>query len=369
MPPADEDDPYALLSHIQGFDSFSLSPESSLEEITRAFQTQTLIWHPDKNPADPQALDTYRRMQRAYNLLRDPSSRMSLHAKQEGREQPPRVEATTRQPPPQDLGEPPASARPFAYVDKEPVANTPAHKAGLRRGDALLRIGEAAHLRDVQSTLEGSLHAALPVLLVSKEGHFLKKWVVPCAWDPCNPASLLGCQMSDSCPIDLLSSHALERRGREAEEEEEPPPPRSQPNPPPRSSGCARCALAVLSLLGLVLSFPLLLYPLYTFSLHDVLQLSFVQCTELSSHNLQSAATTPSLPLTPSALRTRQLPGRMMKPFSAANLPPDSLDTEFSQQARGEGGSGGGERGWEEGEGDGQGQREGTRNRDREKLK
>jgi hypothetical protein len=31
---------YALLTNIQGFDSFSLGPSSSPEEIARAFQTQ-----------------------------------------------------------------------------------------------------------------------------------------------------------------------------------------------------------------------------------------------------------------------------------------------------------------------------------------
>lgn len=39
-----EENAYALLTNIQGFDSFSLSPSSSVEEISRAFQTQSLIW-------------------------------------------------------------------------------------------------------------------------------------------------------------------------------------------------------------------------------------------------------------------------------------------------------------------------------------
>ena len=33
-------DVYALLTNIQGFDSFSLGPASTPEEIARAFQTQ-----------------------------------------------------------------------------------------------------------------------------------------------------------------------------------------------------------------------------------------------------------------------------------------------------------------------------------------
>ena len=59
---------YAILTNIQGFDSFQLGPNSTSEEITRAFQTQSLIWHPEKNPGDTQALQIYRRMQQAYQL-------------------------------------------------------------------------------------------------------------------------------------------------------------------------------------------------------------------------------------------------------------------------------------------------------------
>ena len=54
-----DENAYALLTNIQGFDSFSLGPHSSTEEIARAFQTQCLIWHPDKNPGDAQAALIY----------------------------------------------------------------------------------------------------------------------------------------------------------------------------------------------------------------------------------------------------------------------------------------------------------------------
>lgn len=33
---------YSILTNIQGFDSFQLGPHSSTDEITRAFQTQSL---------------------------------------------------------------------------------------------------------------------------------------------------------------------------------------------------------------------------------------------------------------------------------------------------------------------------------------
>ncbi|KOO35356.1 heat shock protein [Chrysochromulina tobinii] len=66
---------YALLTNIQGFDSFSLGPHSSIDEIQRAFHTQSLIWHPDKNPGDTQAVRIYKRMKRSYDILMDPTLR------------------------------------------------------------------------------------------------------------------------------------------------------------------------------------------------------------------------------------------------------------------------------------------------------
>lgn len=99
--------------------------------------------------------------------------------------------------PPEDLGAPPPSARPFAYVDKEPDSTTPAARAGLRRGDAILRIGDASQLGEVQGALKRSVDAPLPALVIDLHGRFMKKWIVPRTWDPLTPASLLGCQMSD----------------------------------------------------------------------------------------------------------------------------------------------------------------------------
>ena len=74
---------YTILTNIQGFDSFHLGPTSSTEEITRAFQTQSLIWHPEKNPGDVQALAVFRRMQQAYTLLMDAPSRAELDSRQQ----------------------------------------------------------------------------------------------------------------------------------------------------------------------------------------------------------------------------------------------------------------------------------------------
>ena len=269
-------DAYSLLTNIQGFDSFSLGPASTQEEIVRAFETQKLIWHPDRNPGDVQAAKVYQRMLAAYNALMDPEKRRKIdsglqtvpqavqqsassgtpsalrddaldasaadgasgaslsngasadddgvgvggydavaESPQQQQQQHGRVysalEASSMRLPMEDLGAPPPTARPFAYIDTTPGSSTPAGKAGLSRGDALLRIGDAAHLREVQSQLQASLHSPLPVLVIDVQGKFLKKWVVPHAWDPFAPSSFLGCQMSDQCPLDLVATHpALE---------------------------------------------------------------------------------------------------------------------------------------------------------------
>ena len=204
---------YTCLTEIQGCESFHLSPESSLEEIQRAYDTQIMIWHPDKNPGDAEALKQYKLIQRAYDTLKDPTRRAahdqrlldSLEsASSEDDSKPSRVEEPPRQPrPPEDLGKIPTTATPFAFVDRDPQPGTPAYDAGLERGDAILRIGDASHLQDVQSELQAGLNRPVPVLVVDFSGRFLKKWVVPHSWDSWAPASLLGCQMSDSCPIDL----------------------------------------------------------------------------------------------------------------------------------------------------------------------
>ena len=78
---ADISNAYTILSNIQGFDSFHLGPTSSPDEIKRAFQTQSLIWHPEKNPGDPQAQAVFRRMQQAYTLLMDTPSRAELDSR------------------------------------------------------------------------------------------------------------------------------------------------------------------------------------------------------------------------------------------------------------------------------------------------
>lgn len=66
---------YSVLSCIHGLNSFSLDPSSSQEDIVKAFQTQSLLYHPDNNPGDPEASRIYERIKRAYETLGDPTSR------------------------------------------------------------------------------------------------------------------------------------------------------------------------------------------------------------------------------------------------------------------------------------------------------
>ena len=164
------------------------------------------MWHPEKNPGDQHAREVYRRMEKAYSTLMDPDARARVDAKLAA---PANGDANGhggQQPAPEDLGAPPLQARPFAVVDKDPMPKTPAHAAGLRRGDAILKIGDAEHLRDVQAQLQASLGAPVAALVIDARGRFLK-FVVPHVWDEWAPQSLLGCQMSDSCPADLQPTH------------------------------------------------------------------------------------------------------------------------------------------------------------------
>ena len=340
--------------------------------FVHAARAQTLIWHPDKNPGDVQAERVYQRMEKAYNTLMDVEQRKAhdaaLLARANGtstrlvaradRDAPATctaadsssgsgslsaTELEKRQLPPEDLGAPPPTARPFAYIDKEPGSVTPAARAGLRRGDALLRIGEASHLRDVQAQLHASLHQPLPVLVIDMQGRFLKRWVVPHAWDYAAPASLLGCQMSDQCPTDLVATHPVEMadrqrhrnkhaaaasRDKEEEEEEEEDeddddedarhgkrrgapsaapsharPTSRMPRGPPsgaESAGpCwARALLLLTSLAGISLGGTIVIAPAVSYEIFDVWSLINLQCDDIIEY-ITVAAVPPYAPPPP----------------------------------------------------------------------
>ena len=77
----------------------------------------------------------------------------------------------------------PAGSRPFAYVNQQPLPETPAGCAGLTVGDALLSLGSARHLRDVQAVLVANVGRPVPVLCVDARGRYIRKQIVPRTWD------------------------------------------------------------------------------------------------------------------------------------------------------------------------------------------
>ena len=91
-------------------------------------------------------------------------------------------------------------SQPFACVNAQPSLRTPAGKGGMVLGDAILRLGDACHLRDVQDVLYANIERRVPVHVIDAQGRFATRHIVPRVWDPSAPTSLLGCQMSNIVP-------------------------------------------------------------------------------------------------------------------------------------------------------------------------
>ena len=93
-----------------------------------------------------------------------------------------------------------SAATPFAYVNIQPSMLTPAGQGGMQMGDALLRMGEARHLKDVQATLTANLNRRVAVHCIDAHGREVTRHIIPHVWNPQAPSSLLGCQMSNNIP-------------------------------------------------------------------------------------------------------------------------------------------------------------------------
>ena len=93
-----------------------------------------------------------------------------------------------------------AKQQPFAYVNAHPSLRTPAGQGGMLLGDAILRLGDACHLRDVQEVLHANVERRVPVHVIDAQGHFVTRHIIPRMWDHSAPTSLLGCQMSNVIP-------------------------------------------------------------------------------------------------------------------------------------------------------------------------
>ena len=116
---------------------------------------------------------------------------------------------------------------PFAFVEEAPIVGSPACKAGLLAGDAILRFGAATRLEDLAGEIVDGKAVRVSVVEAAS-GKTVSRIVVPCVYDANQPHSLLGCQVADQCPERFMPHPAVED---DWEVTALPPPP---PPPPPR---------------------------------------------------------------------------------------------------------------------------------------
>ena len=79
--------------------------------------------------------------------------------------------------------------QPFAYVNAQPDMRTPAGQGGMLLGDAILQLGDACHLRDIQEVLHANRERRVPVHVIDAQGHFVTRHIIPRVWDSRAPAS------------------------------------------------------------------------------------------------------------------------------------------------------------------------------------
>ncbi|KAF9516997.1 hypothetical protein BS47DRAFT_1371562 [Hydnum rufescens UP504] len=63
------------MASTEYYDLLGVSSDATTEEIKRAYKKKAMKHHPDKNPNDPMAAQTFQSLQNAYSTLLDPDSR------------------------------------------------------------------------------------------------------------------------------------------------------------------------------------------------------------------------------------------------------------------------------------------------------
>lgn len=78
LPASMSDEIVALLRDLKTndlYEFFSVTPVSSDKDITKAYRKKALKHHPDKNPDDPHASETFQKISKAYEILLDPAAK------------------------------------------------------------------------------------------------------------------------------------------------------------------------------------------------------------------------------------------------------------------------------------------------------
>ncbi len=63
------------MSNFDYYETLSVSPDASAEEIKKAYRKLALETHPDRNPGDVRAEERFKKINEAYGVLSDPGKR------------------------------------------------------------------------------------------------------------------------------------------------------------------------------------------------------------------------------------------------------------------------------------------------------